>query len=75
MQINASEFTELNMNELKKKNEMILVVFLDWHYREKRFHTNPNIFKSAFIYIFHMNRPSVWYSVYARNQCILSPKH
>ena len=34
MQIKASEFTELNTNELKK-NEMILVVFLDWHYREK----------------------------------------
>ena len=40
---------------------MILVVFLDWHYREKRFHTNPDIFKSAFIYMLHMNRPSVWY--------------
>ena len=43
MQIKASEFTELNMNELKKKNEMILVVFLDWHYREK-----PRPYKSGY---------------------------
>ena len=31
-------------------------------------YTNPDIFKSAFRYIFHMNRPSVLYSVHARNQ-------
>ena len=30
-------------------------------------HTNPDIFETAFIYIFHMSRPSVWYSVHARN--------
>ena len=36
MQIKASEFTTLNMKEMKKKkNEMILVVFGDWQYREK----------------------------------------
>ena len=43
MQIKASEFTELNMNELKK-NEMILVVFLGWHYREK-----PRPYKSGYL--------------------------
>ena len=35
MQIKASEFTALNMKEMKKQNEMILVIFVDWHYREK----------------------------------------
>ena len=34
MQIKASEFTELNMKEMKK-TEVILVIFVDWHYREK----------------------------------------
>ena len=27
-------------------------------------HTNPDIFKSTFIYIFHMNQPSVLCSVH-----------
>ena len=35
MQIKVSEFTELNMKEILKKNEIILVIFVDWHYREK----------------------------------------
>ena len=34
MQIKVSEFTELNTKEIKK-NEMILVISVDWHYREK----------------------------------------
>ena len=42
MQIKVSEFTELNTKEIKK-NEMILVVFLDWHYREK-----PRPYKSGY---------------------------
>ena len=43
MQIKVSEFTELNMKEIKKKNEMILVIFVDWHYREK-----PRPYKSGY---------------------------
>ena len=36
MQTKASEFTELNIQEMKKKKkEMILVIFVDWHYPEK----------------------------------------
>ena len=31
-------------------------------------HTNMNIFEIPFIYIFYLNRPSVWYYVHARNQ-------
>ena len=31
-------------------------------------HTNMDIFEIAFIYIFHLNRPSVWYYVHAPNQ-------
>ena len=52
---------------------MILVIFVDWHYREKPRpqKSGRDIFETAFIYIFHMNRPSV----HAPNQCILSPKH
>ena len=59
MQIKASEFTELNMKEMKKKNnnkkktEMILVVSVDWHYREKpRRHKPAGYFYGAFISIF-----------------------
>ena len=55
MQIKASEFTELNVKEMKKKkkNEMILVVSVDWHYREKpRRHKSRRIFYGAFISIF-----------------------
>ena len=51
MQIKASEFTELNMNELKK-NEMIVVVFVDWHYREKLRPHKSGYFYGAFISIF-----------------------
>ena len=48
---------------------MILVIFVDIDTIVKGLvHTNSDIFKSAFRYIFHMNRPSVWYSVHARNQ-------
>ena len=44
MQIKVSEFTELNMKEIKKKkNEIILVIFVDWHYREK-----PRPYKSGY---------------------------
>ena len=44
MQIKVPEFTELNMKEIKKKkNEMILVIFVDWHYREK-----PRPYKSGY---------------------------
>ena len=46
MQIKVSEFTELKMKEIKKKkkkNEMILVIFVDWHYREK-----PRPYKSGY---------------------------
>ena len=44
MQIKVPEFTELNMKEIKKKkNEMILVIFVDWHYREK-----PRLYKSGY---------------------------
>ena len=53
MQIKASEFTELNMKEMKnktkqnkkkqQKNEVILVIFVDWHYREK-----PRPYKSGY---------------------------
>ena len=43
MQIKVSEFTELNMKEIKKKKkEMILGIFVDWHYREK-----PRPYKSG----------------------------
>ena len=45
MQIKVPEFTEINMKEIKKKkkNEMILVIFVDWHYREK-----PRPYKSGY---------------------------
>ena len=48
MQIKASEFTELNMKEMKKKknktkNKMILVIFVDWHGRE-----TPRPYKSGY---------------------------
>ena len=43
MHIKDSEFTELNMKEIKKKNEIILVIFVDWHYREK-----PRPYKSGY---------------------------
>ena len=43
MQIKVSEFTELNMKEIFKKNEIILVIFVDWHYREK-----PRPYKSGY---------------------------
>ena len=44
MQIKVSEFTELNMKEIKKKKkEIILVIFVDWHYREK-----PRPYKSGY---------------------------
>ena len=44
MQIKVPEFTELNMKEIKKKkNEMILVISVDWHYREK-----PRPYKSGY---------------------------
>ena len=43
MQIKVSEFTELIMKEIKKKNEIILVIFVDWHYREK-----PRPYKSGY---------------------------
>ena len=43
MQIKVSEFTELNMKEIKKKNEIILVIFVDWHYCEK-----PRPYKSGY---------------------------
>ena len=43
MQIKVSEFTELNMKEIKKKNEIILVIFVDWHDREK-----PRPYKSGY---------------------------
>ena len=52
MQIKASEFTELNMKELKK-NEMILVIFVDWHYREK-----PRPYKSLDIFFTWIGLPS-----------------
>ena len=42
MQIKVSEFTELNMKEIKK-NETILAIFVDWHYREK-----PRPYKSGY---------------------------
>ena len=46
MQIKVPEFTELDMKEIKKKkkkNEMILVIFVDLHYREK-----PRPYKSGY---------------------------
>ena len=43
MQIKVSEFTELIMKEIKKNNEIILVIFVDWHYREK-----PRPYKSGY---------------------------
>ena len=54
MQIKASEFTELNMKEMKKKkkNEMTLVVFVDWHHREKPRPQKSGYFCGAFISIF-----------------------
>ena len=42
MQIKASEFPPIEY-EWIEKNEMILVVFLDWHYREK-----PRPYKSGY---------------------------
>ena len=43
MQIKVSEFTELIMKEILKKTEIILVIFVDWHYREK-----PRPYKSGY---------------------------
>ena len=50
MQIKASEY-ERNEKK-KKKNEMILVVFVDWHYREKPHPHKSGYFYGAFISIF-----------------------
>ena len=44
-----------------KKTEMILVTFV---VTNSPVHTNPDIFKSVFIYIFYMNKPSVLFSVH-----------
>ena len=56
MQIKAFEFTESNMKEMKKKNkkknEMTLVVFVDWHQREKPRPQKSGYFYGAFISIF-----------------------
>ena len=41
--MHASELTELDMKEMKKKKKMILVIFVDGHYREK-----PRPYKSRY---------------------------
>ena len=56
MQIKASEFTELIMKELKKKKTKIKTTwFCSYLYIDtivkSPVHTNPDIFKSAFIYV------------------------
>ena len=59
MQIKASEFTALNMKEMKKKkkNEMILV----WHYREKPRPHKSGYFshESAFRLVFRAHKKPV----------------
>ena len=54
MQIKASEFTELIMKELKKKKKKPKLFCSYLHIDtivKSPFHTNPDIFKSAFIYV------------------------
>ena len=64
MQIKASEFTELIMREMKRKKKRNDSGDICSDTIVKPVHTNPDIFKSAFMYIFHMNQPFVLYSVH-----------
>ena len=52
MEIKTSKFTELNMKEMKKK--MILVIFVNWHHREKpRPHKSGYFWNHNYIHFSH----------------------
>ena len=52
MQIKASEFAELNIKEMK--NEMSLIIFVNWYYREKpRLHKSGYFWNCIYIHFSH----------------------